>query len=220
MVQNEVGCCFPLFPSPLQARNTRHLVVGRWLLVVGCSKCIYRLITHYSSFILSLPLLPTYNNAMNILVIGPGAIGCLFAGLLSEGGHSVQILDKNAKRTALLNKQGIKIKDGETRTVKIPAITNIDEADTPRFICICVKSFDTESAMQSALDAIDANTYVVSVQNGIGNAEIISNYINPEKILCTSTSQGATLLKPGSIKRAGTGPTSVAPFTPESYPAA
>lgn len=153
---------------------------------------------------------------MNILITGPGAIGCLFAGLLTEAGHAVQILDKNHERASLLNKQGIIIKQHTTRTIRVPAITSATDAAEPHFICICVKSFHTESAIKLAYSAITENTYVVSLQNGIGNAEIIASHISAGKVICAVTSQGATSLDAGSIRHAGNGPTSVAPFIPES----
>jgi 2-dehydropantoate 2-reductase len=51
------------------------------------------------------------------------------------------------------------------------------------------------------------NGYVLTVQNGMGNADIIGEIINPDRIIAGTTSHGATMLRPGSIRHAGTGPT-------------
>lgn len=149
---------------------------------------------------------------MNILIVGPGAIGCLLAGMLKENGHNVHLLDKDPERAKLLNRRGIKIKNRKTRTIRVPVLTESAEVYPPRFVFICVKSFDTEAAIESAIAAVGPETYVVSFQNGIGNAEVIAQYTGKSRVICAVTSQGSTSLGPGHVRHAGEGTTFVAPF--------
>ncbi len=66
---------------------------------------------------------------MNILITGPGAIGCLFAGTLASAGHSVQILDKNPERIAFLaTAQPKALKRGDVGMVMNPLDKNAMEA--------------------------------------------------------------------------------------------
>jgi 2-dehydropantoate 2-reductase len=157
---------------------------------------------------------------MHFLITGPGAIGCLYACLLKEAGNSVQILDKDQERADSINRDGIQLDDGTIRSVPVEVITDASEAQTPDYICICVKSFDTESAIKLALPAAGDDTHFVSIQNGIGNAETIASYTDISKVICVATSQGATRVGPGQIRRAGEGPTSIAACTMDSDKAA
>ena len=80
---------------------------------------------------------------MNFLIVGPGAMGCLFAARLKNAGHDVILLDHIAERAALINKQGIKVEGilGDY-TVQVPALTG-NIPDIPDVAAICVKANET-----------------------------------------------------------------------------
>ena len=62
---------------------------------------------------------------MKIAIIGPGGIGCLFACLLSEGGHDVCLVDRRPDRAALITREGLTIeKNGVMRQIKLRAYSH------------------------------------------------------------------------------------------------
>lgn len=152
---------------------------------------------------------------MKVVIVGPGALGCLFASLLTEAEYDVVLLDKDPKRARLIFKQGILIEQNHrTRNVHMSVTGSPAEIGMADFVCLCVKSFDTRSAIQHAASLIGPKTIVVSIQNGLGNAEVIARVADRKKLICAVTSQASTSLGVGHIRHAGTGLTSVASFLP------
>ena len=148
---------------------------------------------------------------MNLLIVGPGAMGCLFAARLKNAGNDVTLLDHNKKRARKINKQGISVNGVSGKyTVQIPTMAG-NVPFSPDFIFICVKSNDTRAAGESVSSCVGADTKIVTLQNGLGNIEILSNIFKDEKVLGGVTAQGATLLGEGSIRHAGEGETIIGP---------
>jgi len=145
---------------------------------------------------------------MKIVIVGPGAMGCLFAHYLSKTKEELWILDKSKDRAARISQTGIIVKgiSGDWQ-IKVRVTTDINEIGKADLIIICVKSYDTKEAMMKARGLVDDNTSVLTLQNGIGNIEILSEIVGPDKVIAGVTSEGATLLDIGSIRHAGRGET-------------
>lgn len=145
---------------------------------------------------------------MKITIIGPGAIGCLLAGFLSKSKEEIWILDKNAQRLKEIREQGIKIEgiSGNWRA-KANITSDPKEIGPSELIIIAVKSYDTKDAINNVKPLITDSTPVLTLQNGIGNVEIISEVIGSERVLVGITNQGATSLGPGWVRHAGKGET-------------
>ncbi|MFH1355392.1 MAG: 2-dehydropantoate 2-reductase [Candidatus Omnitrophota bacterium] len=145
---------------------------------------------------------------MKIAIVGPGALGCLLAAYLSKSKEEVWILDKSKERAQKLTQQGIKIEgiSGSWKT-GVKATDNAKEISEVDLVIIAVKSYDTKSAITAARPLVGENTAVLTVQNGIGNIEIISEVVGQDKVIGGVTSQGATLLDLGHIRHAGRGET-------------
>jgi 2-dehydropantoate 2-reductase len=147
---------------------------------------------------------------MKIAVIGAGAMGSLFGALLAEGGHKVWLCDIWQDHINELKQNGLKIeREGETRTVRLNAASDPRQIGESELVLIFVKSTQTQSAAQSAALLADRNGWVMTLQNGMGNAEIIAEHTPSNRVLAGTTSHGATMLKAGSIRHAGAGPTTV-----------
>ena len=166
---------------------------------------------------------------MKIVIVGPGAIGCLFAALLSrsKSDHEVWILDKEPQRADRLNSSGIKVEGiSNFRTSarggsqpkadqpragassgKIKATSSARDIGKVDLIIIAVKSYDTESAVKSISPLLTDETKVLTIQNGVGNLEIINEVVGEDRALGGVTSHGATLVKEGCIMHAGSGDT-------------
>ncbi|MDD5237739.1 MAG: 2-dehydropantoate 2-reductase [Candidatus Omnitrophica bacterium] len=145
---------------------------------------------------------------MKIVIVGPGAMGTLLAAFLSKSKEEVWILDKNKERALKINQNGIIIEGisgNRQLTVKVAAKPeDIGQAD---LVIICVKSYHTKDAILNAKPIIGENTGILTLQNGIGNIEIISEVAGAEKVIGGVTSHGATLIDAGSVRHAGRGET-------------
>ncbi|MDD2690080.1 MAG: 2-dehydropantoate 2-reductase [Candidatus Omnitrophica bacterium] len=145
---------------------------------------------------------------MKIVIVGPGAMGTLLAAILSKSKEEVWILDKNKERALKINQNGIIIEGisgNRQLTVKVAAKPeDIGQAD---LVIICVKSYHTKDAILNAKPIIGENTGILTLQNGIGNIEIISEVAGAEKVIGGVTSHGATLIDAGSVRHAGRGET-------------
>jgi 2-dehydropantoate 2-reductase len=147
---------------------------------------------------------------MKIAVIGAGAMGSLFGALLAEGGHEVWLCDIWQDHIKALKRSGLKIEwEGETRYVRLNAAGDPRQIEESELILIFVKSTQTRSAAESAALLAGQNGWVITLQNGMGNAETIAKHIPSNRILAGTTAHGATMLEAGSIRHAGAGPTTV-----------
>ena len=98
----------------------------------------------------------------------------------------------------------------------INASTRIEDGQNADLIIIFVKSFQTQEATVAASQCLNETGSVLTLQNGMGNADIISAIIPPDQVVAGTTSHGATLLGPGLIHHAGTGPTAIGPWSKTS----
>jgi 2-dehydropantoate 2-reductase len=145
---------------------------------------------------------------MKIAIVGPGAIGCLFAGLLGRAGHEVWLVDHNPSRARQLAKRGVYVSglSGEFHT-PVRATLKPEEVGGAELALIAVKSYDTAEAAQAALRALAPTGSALTVQNGLGNIELLQQVLGADRVLAGSTAQGATLVAPGQVHHAGLGPT-------------
>lgn len=145
---------------------------------------------------------------MKVAVVGAGAMGSLFGGLLAEAGAAVYLLDIWTEHIEAVNKKGLNIESrGESRSVMVQATTDPRSIGRADLIIIFVKSTHTSVAAETAKQMAGPNTLVLTLQNGMGNADIIAEVIEPGMVLSGTTSHGATVLGPGRIRHAGSGPT-------------
>jgi 2-dehydropantoate 2-reductase len=147
---------------------------------------------------------------MKIAVVGAGAMGSLFGTLLTEAKSDVWLYDVWPEHVHAINSHGLSVEhEGKTRVVRIKATTNPKEIGHAELVIIFVKSTQTKPASETARDLLGPDASVMTLQNGMGNADIISEFIEPVRIIAGTTSHGATMLAPGNIRHAGVGPTTI-----------
>ena len=138
-------------------------------------------------------------------------MGCLFAARLELAGNDVALLDHDRERAKRINEQGISVSGvSGDYTVQIPTLCE-NVPFIPDFILVCVKSPDTREAGQGALPFAKPHTMVVTLQNGLGNMEVLQEAFGASRILGGVTAQGATLIGEGIIRHAGQGETVIGP---------
>ena len=144
---------------------------------------------------------------MNIAVIGPGSIGLLFSGFLIQNDVDITLIDHRKERAEMLNKKGITWQglDSE-KHLKIPVSHGISETDDFDLIILCVKAYQTEIVAKE-LEKIKYNGIILTLQNGLGNVEILQKYLPDAQILAGITSEGANMVEDGHVRHAGKGKT-------------
>jgi len=148
---------------------------------------------------------------MHFLIVGPGAMGCLFAARLTKADYNVTLLDYLPDRAQAINKQGIMV-EGVTGdySVKVPTIVGPIPSQ-PDFVLICVKAYKTGEACRTIKPWIGAKASVITLQNGVGNLEILEEIFGEQRVYGGVTAEGATLLGYGKIRHAGKGDTIIGP---------
>jgi len=154
---------------------------------------------------------------MRIAVIGPGAIGCLFAALLSRAGNELWLVDRYPQRAGMLNRRGVFVSRSTTVggaegvpqefRAGVRATTDPRQIGPVDLVIVAVKSFHTSEAAQAAAPLVVGETAVLTLQNGLGNLEILQQTLGAERVIGGVTSQGAALVAPGQVHHAGDGPT-------------
>lgn len=138
-----------------------------------------------------------------IVVLGAGAIGSLFGGLLAKSGLDVTLVGRPEHMSAI-RKRGLRI-EGLTRATARPRATS--RAPEGDLVLLTVKSYDTARALRSV--RLSPGGAVLTLQNGVGNAEQAEARFGPRRTLAGVTSCGALLAGPGRVVHTGRGPTMV-----------
>ncbi len=145
---------------------------------------------------------------MKIAVVGAGAMGCLFSAYLSKSKEEIWLLDKNKETAAKLNESGISVEgiNGNWQA-KIKTTANVTEIGKADLIIIFVKSFNTKQAVEQIKPLLGQDTKILTLQNGMGNIEIISEIAGEDRVIAGVTNEGATLIASGKIRHCGRGET-------------
>ena len=151
---------------------------------------------------------------MNITVIGAGAMGSLFGTLLAEAGETVTLLDIRRDHVDAVNASGLSIEKADARRiVPIQATTDPDRVGKTDLSIVFVKSPQTAAAAETAARLSGNTGLVLTLQNGMGNTDILAETIEPSQVIAGTTSHGATFLGPGTIRHAGEGDTVIGPWS-------
>lgn len=137
---------------------------------------------------------------MKVCVLGSGAMGSSIGGLLAEGGSEVYLVDTWAEHVQAINSRGLKLIAGSSeRVVKVRAATDCRGIGPADLVIALVKSFNTREAIEMAGPIIGDKTVILSLQNGLGNEEIIGAVVGQEHVLGGRTFAGGSMLAPGQV---------------------
>ena len=137
-------------------------------------------------------------------------MGSLFGGLLAEAGHAVELIDVNSAQIAAISEHGLLIRnDAGERRLAIP-IMRPDEATTqPDWLIVFTKAMHTQGALAAAKHLIGPQTRLLSLQNGLGNAEKLAGFAEASRIAIGMTTIPADLVAPGEVHSHGESKTRV-----------
>jgi 2-dehydropantoate 2-reductase len=168
----------------------------------------------------------------DVLLVGTGALATLFAARLSEAGHNVSMLGTWKDGLSSLREKGARIvdADGNERAFPVHATDDPREVSGAKHAIVLVKSWQTERVARQLQDALAPDGLALTLQNGLGNRETLTRYLdapdrtatfmwqssNPRdksrgtekptsRVALGITTTGATLLGPGLVKVGGEG---------------
>jgi 2-dehydropantoate 2-reductase len=145
---------------------------------------------------------------MKIVIVGPGAIGCLLAASFAKAKEDVWLLDKDKARAQKINALGIRIEGVSGNwSAKVNASTENKDLKNADLVIMAVKSYDTKDAIALARPLLGQDTRILTLQNGIGNIEVIAEAAGNDKVIGGVTNLGATLLETAHVRHAGRGET-------------
>lgn len=140
---------------------------------------------------------------MKVCFLGAGALGSSIGGTLTHSGAEVYLIDRWQEHINAIQKKGLILHSGgeqnKTETVNIHAVTDATSLDEMDLVIVLVKSFATRDALESAKSLIGKHTMVLSLQNGLGNEDVIADVIGKEHVIGGRTYVGGVLLKPGQV---------------------
>ena len=141
---------------------------------------------------------------IRVAVLGAGAVGCFYGGMLARAGHKVTFIGRpvhvEALRKSGLHFEGLKFDEH----IPVEASTEASAVRGSRLVLFCVKSTDTDEAAAQIAPHLDADAVVVNLQNGVDNTERLQARVSQSVI--TAAVYVATEMKgPGHLKHHGRG---------------
>ncbi len=141
---------------------------------------------------------------MKIAVMGAGAVGCYYGGMLARGGHDV-VLIARPQHVEAIERDGLRL---QTRSfdeyVRVSASTEASAVEGASIVLFCVKSIDTESTGASLKRYLAPDALVMTLQNGVENADLLRTLI-PQEVAATVVYVATEMAGPGHVLHHGRG---------------
>ena len=141
---------------------------------------------------------------MKIAVMGAGAVGCYYGFKLARAGHDVVLIGR-PQHVEAIERHGLRL---ETQTfdehVRVSASTEGSAVQDARLVLFCVKSTDTESAAAAIKSHLSPDALVLSLQNGVENANRLRALL-PQEVIAAAVYVGTEMAGPGHVRHHGRG---------------
>lgn len=143
---------------------------------------------------------------MKVIILGAGAMGCLYGAALHRAGCEVVLVDVNQPHIDAINATGLEL---ETRAgiehLPIPARRPEEMVEPVDLVVVFTKTFHTEAALDGIKLAIGPGTWLLSLQNGLGNDRRLALHAGEDRVLIGSSSLPSDLIGPGKVRSHGDG---------------
>lgn len=136
---------------------------------------------------------------MKIAMIGSGAAGSVFAAYLKKGGGELYLVDRYQAHMDKIARDGLVFvfPAGEEVLTGFHTAPTAEQIGVMDIVILMVKATQTDAVMPTVLPCIGPETVVVSLQNGLGNDDILAKYLPEERIICGFGTIGTELPEPG-----------------------
>jgi len=140
-----------------------------------------------------------------VAIVGTGAMGSVYAGLLADAGHDVWAIDKWAEHVEAIKKNGLRVQGASGDHLGKPhASTRAADAGICDLVIIATKAMDVTEAAISARALVGSNTLVLTIQNGIGSVDKAAAALGRENLAVGIVGGfGASIPKPGFVHHNG-----------------
>lgn len=143
-------------------------------------------------------------DSIQVAVVGAGAVGCYYGGMLARAGHEVVLIGRqvhvDAIRESGLHFEGLAFDE----RIRIDATTEPEAVRGARLVLFCVKSNDTELAAEQIAPWLEAGSIVVNLQNGVDNTERIRARIS-RQVIPAVVYVATEMAGPGHLRHHGRG---------------
>jgi 2-dehydropantoate 2-reductase len=137
--------------------------------------------------------------AMQIIVLGAGAIGSLYGAKLAADNDV--LLVGRAEHVAAINARGLRIEGIEPKTVRIPAATAVTQIGADAMVLLTTKVMASAAALEPIAPLVRADTTILCLQNGLGSEQIARAAVGDRGVVLRGITQfGAIFETPGAIK--------------------
>jgi 2-dehydropantoate 2-reductase len=139
-----------------------------------------------------------------IAILGAGAVGCYFGGMLARSGARVALVGR-APQMEAIRRDGLQFDSVHYRgRIDLEASTDAAAVQGAAFVLLCVKTLDTVSAMEQAAPHLRSGAIVVSLQNGVDNVDRIREALGLD-VIPAVVYVAAEVPGPGRLKHNGRG---------------
>lgn len=154
---------------------------------------------------------------MRICIVGCGAVGSLFAAHLAKAGEAeIWAYDVWKDHTDAIRRNGLKLSGAAEFTVKVNATSDPKELPRCDYGIVATKAIHTRHAIEQTAHAFGDTSAVCSVQNGVGNEEILAEHV--KYVIRGTTFPAGHPIAPGHIGYDIKGDTWIGPFEPTQTP--
>jgi hypothetical protein len=145
---------------------------------------------------------------MHFVVIGAGNMGCVYGANLARSGQDVSLLDIWEEHIRKIQDDGLHL-TGLTGdfTLRVRAASSPAALPKADVALICVNAYATSLAAETACAMLKDDGYALTLQNGVGNIETLSEKLGRERVLAGLSFQSADLVGPGLVRHTNNGPT-------------
>jgi 2-dehydropantoate 2-reductase len=142
---------------------------------------------------------------VKIAVVGAGAMGSVYAGLLASAGHEVWAVDRWTEHVEAIRRNGLRVQGASgDRTERIAATTDPDEVGEAELVVLATKVMDVTAAAEAARPLVGAETLVLSIQNGLGGPDAAAAVLGADRVLVgVAGGFGASIVAPGHVHHNG-----------------
>lgn len=149
------------------------------------------------------------DKSMKIAVIGAGAMGSIYGGRLSVH-HEVYLVDTNQLIVDKINDGGLKLQeDGQDMLFWPTAVTSTEGLPKMDLVILFVKALFSRAALSQHAGIIGPDTYVLTLQNGSGHEDILTEFVDVDHIMIGTTEDNGAVLEAGYVRHGGEGKTNV-----------
>lgn len=153
---------------------------------------------------------------MRIVIIGAGAMGQLFGARLTHAGEDVTLCDVDERTVDALDEGAVACSFGEWRErVHVPACLDKDLTGPYDLAMLFTKVYDSEAALKSCVDRLGSDCLVLTLQNGIGNADLLRRYVPQDHVLVGMTTYNADRAGLTQVSSSGEGTIRMMPLSGE-----